>query len=314
MTAALSIFYVLAGLVLLERSSDAFVDGAAMLARRFKVSPFIIGMVIIGFGTSAPELCVSLIAGLSDRANLSLGNAYGSCVFNITAILGVTAFIRTLTVKRGATLFAGLVLSAVGVLSMVLAHDLEIARYEAFILLGAFAVLFPVYCFFSRQQAAAETASAHPFRPLEATLKLTIGLAVLVGSSQLLVKGAADLARLMGVSELMIGLTVIAIGTSLPELAAAIQSARRGEAEFVLGNIIGSNLFNLLVVVGLASSFNGARGFSDNVFDRDIPATIVAAILIALFGRNGKITRLEGTIWLFTFVVYLALTIYQEIL
>lgn len=314
MTVALPILYVIAGLFLLERSSDAFVDGAAMIARRFKVSPFIIGMVIIGFGTSAPELCVSLIAGLGDRANLSLGNAYGSCVFNITAILGVTAFIRTLTVKRNVTLFAGLILAAAGILSMVLAYNREITRLEAFILLGSFAVLFPVYCFFNRNNAPGESAESRKFRALEASLKLTVGLAVLVGSSQLLVKGAVDLARLMGVSELMIGLTVIAIGTSLPELAAAIQSARRGEADFVLGNIIGSNLFNLLAVVGLASSFNGARGFSSNVCFRDLPATIAAALMIAFFGHNGKITRLEGTIWLLSFFIYMSLTIYQEIL
>ena len=138
MTVALSILYVIAGLVLLERSSDTFVDGAAMIARRFKVSPFIIGMVIIGFGTSAPELCVSLMAGLGGKANLSLGNAYGSCVFNISAILGVTAAIHTLRVKRDVALFAGLGLAVIAAASMLLTVDNVITRLEAMILLIGF--------------------------------------------------------------------------------------------------------------------------------------------------------------------------------
>lgn len=315
MTVALSILYVIAGLVLLERSSDAFVDGSAMIARRFKVSPFIIGMVIIGFGTSAPELCVSLMAGLGGKANLSLGNAYGSCVFNISAILGVTAAIHTLRVKRDVALFAGLGLAVIAAASMLLTVDHVITRLEAMILLIGFILFFPVYCYFNRESATGDASKTDKrFRAWEATLKLAVGLVVLVGSSQLLVMGAVELARSMGVSELMIGLTVVAVGTSLPELAAAIQSARRGEAEFVLGNIIGSNLFNMLAVVGIASSFNGAKGYSSNVTMRDLPAMILTSLLIAVFGRNGRISRMEGLAWMAIFVFYMALTIYQEIL
>ena len=310
----LSAVWVVLGLVLLERSSDAFVDGSAMLARRFKVSPFVIGMVVIGFGTSAPELCVSLMAGLGNRANLSLGNAYGSCVFNVAAILGVSAVIFPLVVKRRAVMFAGPALAAISLLSWFLLADGVVSRLDALLLLAVFAGFFPFYCWYNRDRAVPQPEeTASPVRiPLAAT-KLLLGLVVLVGSSQLLVYGACDLARAMGVSELMIGLTVVAVGTSLPELAAAIQSARRGHTEFVIGNIIGSNLFNMLAVVGIACLFNGAQGFSAHVTGRDLPAIFLVSLTLALFGRRGRVSRLSGAIWIGFFVLYTVLTLWQEI-
>ena len=309
-----SIIWVVLGLFLLERSSDAFVDGSAMLARRFKVSPFVIGMVVIGFGTSAPELCVSLMAGLGNRANLSLGNAYGSCVFNVAAILGVSAVIFPLIVKRRAVMFAGPALAAISLLSWWLLSDGVVSRLDALTLLVVFAVFFPFYCWYNRDRAVQEPdANQPPVRIPVAAVKLLLGLVVLVGSSQLLVYGACNLARAMGVSELMIGLTVVAVGTSLPELAAAIQSARRGQTEFVIGNIIGSNIFNLLAVVGIACAFNGARDFSPNVTLRDLPAIFLTSLTIALFGRHGRISRLSGALWIGFFVFYSVLTVLQEI-
>lgn len=302
------------GLFLLERSSDQFVDGAAMVARRFKVSPFIIGMVVIGFGTSAPELCVSLMAGLGDRANLSLGNAYGSCVFNIAAILGIAAFISPMTVKRKDSLFAGLILSAIALLSivMLIIGGRTLSRLEALVLLIVFAIAFPLYCIFSKDSAEVDKGEFSG-NIYAAVAKIVISLAVLVGSSHMLVWGAVNLARKMGVSELMIGLTIIAVGTSLPELAAAIQSARRKETGFILGNIIGSNIFNTLAVVGLASIFHGARDYSAAVYTRDLPAMVILSASIAIFGWNEKISRREGFIWSACFFIYIALTIYQEV-
>ena len=313
MTIAVSILYVVLGLFLLERSSNAFVDGAAAVAWRFKVSPFIIGMVVIGFGTSAPELCVSLMAGVSGRANLSLGNAYGSCVFNIAAILGVAAVIFPLTVRRRSVLVAGPALAAIGLLSMWFLMDGSASRYEAVWLILVFASFFPFYCWLNRGEAEMPAPGGAAGKLSVDIAKLVLGLVVLVGSSHLLVVGASNLARAMGVSELMIGLTVVAVGTSLPELAAAIQSARRGQTEFVIGNIVGSNLFNMLAVVGIACVFSGAKGYSANVVRRDLPVIIVLSLLLAVFGRKGRVSRLAGIVWLVMFVIYAFLAIYQEL-
>lgn len=323
----LSILFVVGGFVALAWSSDAFVDGASIVARVLGISPFIIGMVIIGFGTSAPELCVSLMSGLSDHANLSLGNAYGSCVFNIAAILGVASLIRPLRVKPETARYAAPVLALLALLSLALLADRVCSRVDALALLGLFAVLMPLYCWFDQrnsEKGGKGGASAEPTRYsrrelVVASLKLLIGLAVLIGSSHVLVWGAVDLARVMGVSELMIGLTIIAAGTSLPELASAVASARRGQHEFVLGNIIGSNLFNTLAVVGLSSSISPARDFSKYILTRDLPLMAILSLLILVFGinwrhprRSGVFNRFEGLAWLVVFAVYTVFVIYSE--
>jgi cation:H+ antiporter len=323
----LSILFVVGGFVALAWSSDAFVDGASIVARVLGISPFIIGMVIIGFGTSAPELCVSLMSGLSDHANLSLGNAYGSCVFNIAAILGVASLIRPLRVKPETARYAAPVLVLLALLSLALLADRVCSRIDAFVLLALFAVLMPLYCWFDQrnsEKGGKGGASAEPKRYSRrelviASLKLLVGLAVLIGSSHVLVWGAVDLARVMGVSELMIGLTIIAAGTSLPELASAVASARRGQHEFVLGNIIGSNLFNTLAVVGLSSSISPARDFSKYILTRDLPLMAILSLLILVFGinwrhprRSGVFNRFEGLAWLIVFAVYTVFVIYSE--
>ena len=328
---SLSIAFVVGGLVALTWSSDLFVNEASLLAKMLGISPFIIGMVIIGFGTSAPELCVSAMAGLSNHSDLSLGNAYGSCIFNIAGILGIAALIRPIVVKPAAVFVATPALVAISLVSLWLLWDGHCSRTDAFILLAIFLVLLPIYCWYDQRNKKAEAdapcaASADSERPtksasriLVAALKLLFALAVLIGSSHHLVWGAVDLARAMGVSELMIGLTIVAIGTSLPELASAVASARRGEHEFVLGNIIGSNFFNTLAVVGIAAGISPVAKFSPYVLTRDLPTMIAFSLSIALFGvnirkprENGLVTRLEGVFWVLAFVVYAIFVIYQE--
>lgn len=336
----LSVAMMIVGLVALAWSSDTFVDGASSVAKSLGISPFVIGMVIIGFGTSAPELCVSVMSGLSDHSNLSLGNAYGSCVFNIAAILGVAALIRPLVVKPATAFIAGPALAAISAGAMVLLRDGACSRAEALVLLGLFAVLFPIYCWFDQKTSGSVPLEKAPAkgRPPTARMladprykrvgrlrlavaytKLFVGLGVLIGSSHILVWGAVDFAHEIGVSDLMIGLTIVAMGTSLPELASAIASARRGEHEFVLGNIVGSNFFNMLAVVGLATSISPASNFSRYIMIRDLPTTIVLSLAITIFGVNwrkpresGSLNRFEGFLWLSVFVVYTAFVIYSE--
>ncbi len=320
-----SLLFVLGGFVALAWSSDVFVDGAAVVARALGVSPFIIGMVIIGFGTSAPELCVSVMSGISGHSNVSLGNAYGSCIFNIAGILGVAALIRPILVKPTITFVAVPILLGVTALSYFLLADGICSRVESFLLLAVFAVLMPLYCWYDQKASSDCGASTNACKVPQkekvgqAVLKLVVGLGVLVGSSHLLVWGSVDLARAMGVSELMIGLTIVAIGTSLPELASAVASARKGEHEFVLGNIVGSNLFNTLAVVGLASVLSPVQNFSPYILSRDLPIMFGAALSITLFGinsknprKNGRINRCEGVFWVLAFVAYTILLLIQE--
>lgn len=318
----LSLVFVVGGFLALAWSSDLFVDGAAVVARSLGISPFIIGMVIIGFGTSAPELCVSLMSGLSGHANVSLGNAYGSCIFNIAAILGVSALIRPLTVSRSVVTTSVPILSAITLLSFALLRGGSCTRASAFVLLAAFAGVMTFSCWSERRKgggAAAASGSVARQATVWAALKLVVGLAVLIGASHVLVWGAVDLARAAGVSELMIGLTIVAVGTSLPELASAVASARRGEHAFVMGNIIGSNIFNMLAVVGLATAISPIGGFSPYILTRDLPVTLGLTLSIALFGFNwrrpradGVVNRLEGLFWISLMIAYTVVVLCQE--
>ena len=320
------------GLAALAWSSDLFVDGAATVAKALGISPFIIGMVIIGFGTSAPELCVSTMSGISGHANLSLGNAYGSCIFNIAIILGVATLIFPLVVKPSVTFIAGPGLTLISLFSLIMLKDGSCSRVEAIILLAAFLVILPLYCWYDQktkdqpEEEVNAEAKVEPKNILVPMVKLVVGLGVLIGSSHFLVWGAVDFAKFCGVSDLVIGLTIVAAGTSLPELASAVASARRGEHEFVLGNIVGSNLFNTLAVVGLATCIsplvpgpNGEPAFSHYVLTRDLPLMMALSLSIMFFGINwkhpkwpGAIQRKEATAWVLVFVAYTLLMFYQE--
>ena len=320
------------GLAALAWSSDLFVDGAATVAKALGISPFIIGMVIIGFGTSAPELCVSTMSGISGHANLSLGNAYGSCIFNIAIILGVATLIFPLVVKPSVTFIAGPGLTLISLFSLIMLKDGSCSRVEAIILLAAFLVILPLYCWYDQktkdqpEEEVKAEAKVEQKNILVPIVKLVVGLGVLIGSSHFLVWGAVDFAKFCGVSDLVIGLTIVAAGTSLPELASAVASARRGEHEFVLGNIVGSNLFNTLAVVGLATCIsplvpgpNGEPAFSHYVLTRDLPLMMALSLSIMFFGINwkhpkwpGAIQRKEATVWVLVFVAYALLMFYQE--
>ena len=326
----LSILFVLGGLAVLAWSANVFIDAADTIARALGVSPFIIGMVVIGFGTSAPELCVSALSGMTGHSNLSLGNAYGSAIVNIACILGISALIRPLTVKPAIVFVAAPALALISAFSCLLVGaGGGFSRSDGLLELAVFLVLLPLYCWFDQKSKGEEASgekSAAPARPagkgamLRAWVKLLVGLALLVGSSHVLVWGSVDIARALGVSELLIGLTIVAIGTSLPELASAVVSARKGEHEFVLGNIVGSNLFNTLAVVGLAGTISPFKNTSPYILWRDLPMLIALSLSIALFGFNwrnwhaaGTVTRVKGAIWLLVFLVYTGVMIAQEL-
>ena len=324
----LSLVFIVGGLYVLAKSADMFIGSASVIARHFGVSPLVVGMVVIGFGTSAPELAVSALSGIGGHSNLSLGNAYGSCIFNIGAILGVTALIWPFRVKASVNYLAVPVLLFVTALSVCLVRDGNFNRANGLVLLAAFLILMPVYCWYDQKDKGEKEAAANeshiagaPVRLGREWFRLLAGLTLLVLSSHVLVWGSLDFARdVLHVSDLMIGLTIVAVGTSLPELASAIASARKGESEFVIGNIVGSNLFNTLAVVGLAGTISPFSGFSKFILFRDLPVMFLMTLFIALFGLNwrnwrdpGCIGRRKGAAFAVGFLVYFGVMVAQEV-
>ena len=334
----LPIVAVLFGLGILVWSADKFVDGAVGVARFCGMSTLLIGMVVVGFGTSAPEMVVSALSAMQNAPELALGNAYGSNIANIALILGVTAIIAPVVVVRKA-LFRDLpVLMVVTALSFILMMNGSVSRMDGIIFLAVFSgvMAFNIWNEMRNKSkalhgdagAATEDAGDDSEKlPLgKSIFWLVLGLALLVASSRALVWGAVEIARALGVSDLLIGLTIVAVGTSLPELASSIVAARKGENDLAVGNIIGSNLFNTLLVVGIAATIAPMHSYEPSVFNRDMPVMAILTALLLLFGlpvrksrvgadgkRIGRINRLEGAAFLAIYVGYIGVLIMQAL-
>ena len=315
---------VLAGLAVLVWSADKFIDGAATVARHYALPPLLIGAVIIGFGTSAPELAVSVLSALDGSPGIALGNAYGSNIVNIALILGITALISPIVVQSGILRKELPILTGITILAIALVWDLQISRWDALLMLLVFAGLMAWSIregiqdgqdALSKETEAELAAHNMPIR--HAWLWLLAGLVLLIASSRLLVWGAVEVAQGLGVSELVIGLTVVAIGTSLPELASCIAAARKNEHDLAMGNILGSNLFNTLAVVGLAGSIH-PLSVEPTLLTRDM--AVMAALTVALFllgrgsqGQPGQISRWQGGLLLTSFAGYTGWLLYTSL-
>lgn len=311
------------GLVLLIWSADRFIEGASATAKHLGMSPLLIGMIIIGFGTSTPELIVSALASMQGNPGLALGNAYGSNITNIALILGLVALISPIAVHSGILRKELPILLGVTALGGVQLLDGEISRTDALVLLLVFAGLVGWTIWQglrSREdvlgdEVAAELAS-HPMALNRALIWLVVGLILLIISSRILVWGAVDLARGLGISDLVIGLTIVAVGTSLPELASSLIAVRKGEHDLALGNIIGSNLFNTLAVVGLAGAIQPMAA-GPEVFWRDwmVMVGLTLALFVFSFGFRGpgRLNRIEGGAMLTAFVAYMGFLAYSVI-
>jgi cation:H+ antiporter len=308
---------ILAGLALLVWSADRFVDGASATATHFSMPPLLVGMVIVGFGTSAPELVVSVHAALQGNPGLALGNGWGSNIANIALILGLTALIKPITVHSQVLRKELPILAAATALTGYLAWDRALLRTDGLVLLTGFAALM-IWSVVAGLRSGPdtlghETASELKARAMpigKALMWLVLGLAVLVVSSRLLVWGAVSVAQALGVSDLVIGLTVVAVGTSLPELASCIVAARKGEHDLALGNVLGSNLFNTLAVVGIAAVIAPMQVPAEAIH-RDL--MVLGGLTLALFvmgwgwrGRSGRINRVEASVLLLVYVGYTA--------
>jgi len=314
-----SLLLLFAGLALLLWSADRFVGSASVLAGHWGMPPLLIGMIIVGFGTSAPEMTVSVLSAVQGNPGLALGNAYGSIITNIALILGITALISPITVQSEVVRKElPLLLLITGVAAWQLL-DGRITRVDASVLLILFVGLL-VWNLVQSRRVPRDPLSAdvddaldmQAMAPRACYVWLPISLIILVLSSQLVVTGAVDLARWFGLSDLIIGLTVVAVGTSLPELASTLVAARRGEQALALGNVLGSNLFNTLVVIGLAASVM-PLDVPLEVVKRDLPVMLGLTLLLLIFGMGrkgqGRISRLEGAVFLILFVGYTVLLI-----
>ena len=307
---------LLAGLVLLLFSADRFVEGAVTVARHGRIPPLVIGMVIVGFETSLPEMLVSVFAAVQGSGGIALGNAYGSNIVNISLILGVSALVNPLQVRSGVLKRElPLLILATG-FSVVLLLDRLMSRLDAVLLL----ILFAGLMYWTLRQGrihpqdalAAETSAETETGVLsirKGVVWLIAGLAILVASSRLLVWSATAIARQIGLSETLIGLTVVAVGTSLPEFASSIAAARKGEHDIALGNVLGSNLFNTLAVVGLSGVIQPLR-LEAGFLGRDLP--VMGFLTVSLFllgfgfgGRLGRISRFEGVLLVLVYAGYL---------
>ncbi len=313
------------GLVLLVWSADRFVVGASAIAHNLGVSAIIIGMVIMGFGTSAPEIFVAGAASISGNTGVAVGNAIGSNIANIALVLGISAMaspliVESQTLKREFPLLLVISFAALGLMV-----DWELGRMDGVILLtGALSMVAWMLWLAKKERSFGdplerefESEMPKDMSTPVAIFWTVLGLVLLVTSAQMLVWSGVNVARAFGISDLVIGLTIIAIGTSLPEIAVSVTGSLKGEDDIAIGNIIGSNMFNLLAVLGVGSTIHAAP-LSDQVLYRDYATMLV--LTVALFfmaygfrGRKGKINRIEASILLLAYAGYMTWLFLTEV-
>jgi len=303
---------VLGGLILLMLSGDWLVRGAAGIALHLKIDALVIGMTVVSFGTSLPELLVSLSAAYSGHLDISFGNVIGSNIANISLILGLTVLIMPLMVARQSYRIDFWVLTLVTLLLYALLYDRELIFWEGLLMVGVLILYLLFQIHLSRKGKVRVDLPDELPKKLEPWWKLALflvfGIVGLKYGSDFLVEGGVNLAQKWGVSERIIGLTIISIGTSLPELAASLAAAIKGEQDISIGNLIGSNIFNILAVLGISSLFVDLHVSSDQLLSFDFPVLLSLMAMLYLFMgwlTRGKLTRLEGVVLFGGYVAYI---------
>ena len=315
----LTFVYLIAGLVLLVAGAEVLVRGAAKLAAQFGIPPLIIGLTVVAFGTSVPETAVSVQAALGGNGDIAVGNVLGSNIANVLLVLGLSALVAPLVVSRQLIRLDVPIMIGASLLTFALAWDGSLSRLDGSLLIVGILAYTAFLIIGSRKEKTAEDDEFTKEYGLQQTPKryaglinlglIVLGLVLLVVGSNFLVEGAVSLARALGLSELVIGLTVIAVGTSLPELATSIIAVAKGERDIAVGNIVGSNIFNLLLVLGLASLVSTpGLSISPNALAFDFPVMIAVAVAcLPIFFTGYRINRWEGLLF---FAYYLAYTFY----
>lgn len=304
-----------AGLILLIGGAELLVRAASQLARSFGVSSLIVGLTVVAFGTSAPEFAVSIKSALDDQASIAIGNVVGSNVFNVLFILGLSAVICPLVVSAQLIRFDVPLMMGASAMAFLLAWDQQMTRLDGFLLFGSLILYTFFLVYLSRKQSNADIV-VQTLTPTSATpsvvtnvVKMGAGLVMLVIGSRLLVNSAVAFAQFFGVDELVIGLTIVAAGTSLPEVVTSLVASLRGERDIAVGNVVGSNIFNVLGVLGMSALVApSAIEVAPSVLSFDLPIMIaVAFACLPIFFTGGIISRWEGG---FLFACYLAYATY----
>jgi cation:H+ antiporter len=306
------ILFLIGGLVLLVVGSEVLVRGAVRLAFHFGISALVVGLTVVAFGTSAPEFLVSGMAAVRGQADIALGNVLGSNIFNILAILGLSALVVPLTVAYGLLRFDVPVMIASAVLVVVMGWDGRIQVGEGLLLFALLCLYIGLAIWRARRQALlpAELRDLDPTEsnrvPMWRNVAEIVGGLVLLGvGSSLFVDGAVDIARQLGFSELVIGLTVVAAGTSLPEIATSIMAAFRGERDIAVGNVVGSNIFNTFGVLGVSAAIGGGVSVPDIALQVDLPVMLgVSLLVLPVFFTGRVVSRGEGFLLTSYYVAY----------
>lgn len=313
----LNIIFLVVGFVILIKGADLFVDGASGVAGNFKVSKMLIGLTIVAFGTSAPEFAVSVKSLLINSGDIVLGNVIGSNILNILLILGLSALVHPLSVKNNTVKKElPITLMITCAFAVLLSDNLfannivnSFPRGDGLVLILFFGVFMYYLISMTRNKVEDEEDTALP--SMKKSIVLTvIGLIGIVLGSNFVVDGASGLAKIIGISERMISLTIVALGTSLPELVTSVTATKKGECDIAIGNVVGSNIFNIGVVIGVPIALMG--GIANINFSYiDIVVMIAAALLLFLFSLNDhKISKKEGFIFLLAFIVYYSYVIF----
>lgn len=314
----LSLVLLIIGFIVLIKGADIFVDGASSVAGNFKVSKMLIGLTIVAFGTSAPEFAVSVKSLVSGSGEIVLGNVIGSNILNILLILGCATMFHSLNVKNNTVkkeLPITLLMSSI--FAVLLSDNLfdkgsvnSFTRSDGIVILLFFSVF--IYYLISMAINRIDVDTKEEYMSMKKAILFTIiGIASIVLGSNLVVDNASNIARLMGISEKMVALTIIALGTSLPELVTSVTATRKGEYDIAIGNVVGSNIFNIGMVIGIPTTiFGGIQEITFNYID--LLVMIVSAFLLFIFSlRDRKIKKFEGSIFLIIFVVYYGYVIYR---
>lgn len=323
MTYILDIIYLVAGLALILAGANWLTDGSSAIARKWGVSDLVVGLTVVAFGTSAPELVISVMSAINGNSGIAIGNVVGSNIFNIFAIIGITALVAPIKIERSIMTkdIPLVVLSAIALLVMgnspLLdgATDRSVTRVDGILLLLFFAIFMRHTFSTARQQEASPeknvtpeiTGATKPMSTLKSTLYVIFGLAALIIGGDRFVDGASAIASAMGVSDAVIGLTIVAAGTSLPELATSVAAAVKGKPGIALGNVIGSNIFNIFLVLGCSATIRPLPFGSISNFD--LLTLTGACLLFWIFGwffKQRTITRVEGAILTLCYVGYIA--------
>ncbi len=303
----LAVILIIGGLALLVVGGESLVRGAAALARRMKMSALVIGLTVVSVATSAPELAVTTGSVLSGASQLALGNVVGSNIANLLLVLGVGAIVTPLLVQRQLVRKDLPIMFGFSVLLLLLALDGELGRWDGLLFLVLYVTATALTVYFARKLSIDPPVEQEKPEPVWASvLFVVVGVAALVGGARLLVDGCVTIAASLGISDLVVGLTVVALGTSLPELAATVAAVRRGQVGIAVGNAVGSNIANIGLVLGLPAMLGGKISVAPAALSLDIPLMLATALVFGIIATTGmKIRRWEGVVFVSLYLAYI---------